>query len=285
MLSMLINSKDYMISEIQFPFLRKSRTFSYAKDVAFFKKKKSVKLKPGLNILFGPNGCGKSTILRMAALSLAAEQGGVSTVTIAWVRQVVDCSSLSSKEIQSFLEGVNVVHDGQPVMFGNPRNEVGLVRGGGFDDDFMQSGMESLLSEASTGHTTMQRIQAMLAVSQNDAPFPTEVPNRVNRDCLNDVWQNKLDGALRLLQGTIPKCQQTLIFDEPESGLAIPAQGNLFNCLYKAASQNNFQVIVATHSAFALGIPGAHYIEMEPGYLQHSAECINHVHLQLSKVS
>jgi predicted ATPase len=112
-----------MISEIQFPSLQKSKTFAYAADVAFFKANKSVVLKPGLNIFFGPNGCGKSSILRMAGLSLAAEQGGVSTVTRSWLGDVYDYDGTSK------LEGINVVHDGQPILYGNPRNAVGLFGG------------------------------------------------------------------------------------------------------------------------------------------------------------
>jgi hypothetical protein len=41
--------------------------------------------------------------------------------------------------------------------------------------------------------------------------------------------------------------------------------------LFSKVDPSRFQVIVATHSPFALGIPGANYIEMTPGYLR---ECL-----------
>jgi predicted ATPase len=273
-----------MISEIQFPHLKKSKEFDYATEVAFFKKNKGVAFQPGLNILFGPNGCGKSTILRMAALSMAAEQGGVSTVTQDWINKVIYFKSRMGEKFVSSLEGINVIHDGQPLLYGNPRNMVGLYGGGAaFDDDFFREGVANLTSKASTGHTTMNRMHRLIAVSQNDAPFPAKVDHRVSKLGLNDLWQKKLEAALQLLKASIPKGPPTLIFDEPESGLAIPAQGNLFNLLFTAARKNNYQIIVATHSTFCLGLPDVNYIEMEPGYLQHAEECITSVHKRFDK--
>lgn len=261
-----------MISEIQFSSVKKSKVFGYAAELPFFKKNKKLELKPGLNVLFGPNGCGKSTILRMAALTLAAEQGGISTVTQSWIESVTT-QHLFEKGCTSAIEPVKVLHDGQPLLYGNPRNAIG-VRGGHLDDDFYLRGMLNLTSRASTGMATMQRINGMLAVSQKDARFPTEVDIRFERHGVNDLWKARYDRAIRLLEASIPRGQSTLIFDEPESGLGIPVQGHLFNRLYQAAVENDFQIVVATHSAFCLGLPGANYIDMEEGYLAHAEECM-----------
>jgi ABC-type cobalamin/Fe3+-siderophores transport system ATPase subunit len=262
-----------MISEIQFPALALSKEFAYAAKVPFFITTKSVAFKPGLNILFGPNGCGKSTVLRMAALALAAEQGGVSTVTRDWLSKLYDYDGTER------LAGITVLHDGQPVMYGNPRNAVGLIGGGaGFDDDFMQAGVASIRSKASTGYTTMQRLGSMIEVSQKDAPFPARIDDRISA---RGGSHRGLAAALAQLKGTLPPGPKTLIFDEPESGLAIPAQGNLFNLLYAAARENGFQIIVATHSTFSLCLPEANYIEMAPDYLTYSEEAISSVHLRL----
>ncbi len=264
-----------MISEIQFPALAQSKEFAYAAEVPFFKTNKRVAFQPGLNVLFGPNGCGKSTILRMAALALAAEQGGVSTVTSDWLRKLYDFDGSER------LKGITVLHDGQPLLYGNPRNAVGLVGGSaGFDDDFMQEGLANIMSKASTGITTMQRLHRMVAVSQKDAPFPAQIDDRVSRGGTGSKDQ-RLVAALMQLKGRLPPGQKTLIFDEPESGLAIPAQGKLFNMLYKAACEHDFQIIVATHSTFSLCLPGTNYIEMAPNYLEYAEAAISSVHLRL----
>jgi hypothetical protein len=216
----------------------------------------------------------------MAALSLAAEQGGVSTVTQDWLRNVVTGGFGGDAKVGTLLEGINVVHDGQPVMYGNPRNAVGLI-GGGFDDDFFSQGVEAAMYKGSTGYTTMKRLHRMIAVSQNDAPFPEKIDFRAGVTSVSDTWKPRLDAALKLLEAQIPKGPKTLIFDEPESGLAIPAQGNLFNLLFKAARKNGFQIIVATHSPFSLCLPDANYIEMTPDYLKYAQDAIGTVHARI----
>lgn len=259
-----------MISEVEFSGVAQSKKFAYAAEHRFFKEHTSVTFKPGLNILYGPNGCGKSTILRMAALTLAAEQGGVSTITSTWLDEVL---GFGGREPQ--LEGVKVSHDGQPILYGNPRNMVGLVCGGAaFDFDFQDEGLANTMSKASTGLTTMNRLNRMFAVALGKAPFPAKVDDRLKST--SDRYQ----AAFELLKATIPKGQRTLIFDEPESGLAIPVQSNLFNLLFKAAKQNDFQIILATHSAFSLGLPECNYIEMEPDYIRYSRDAISTVHLR-----
>jgi predicted ATPase len=258
-----------MISEIDFAGLKKSKEFAYADKLDFFKTHKKVEFKPGLNILFGPNGCGKSTILRMAAMTLAAEQGGVSTITSTWLNDIFDFGG------ECKLEGIKVSHDGQPLMYGNPRNAVGLFGGGAaFDDDFFSEGLANIQSKASTGLTTMNRLNRMLAVALGKAPFPAKFDERVK-------GSTRHKNALALLKATIPVGQQTLIFDEPESGLGIPVQGNLFGILHEAAKKNNFQLIVATHSAFALGLPRCNFIEMSPDYLANSQAAIEVLHLRM----
>lgn len=58
-----------------------------------------------------------------------------------------------------------------------------------------------------------------------------------------------------------------MILDEPESGLAIHVQANIFRLIDKRAKENNLQIIVATHSPFAL-LCEANFIELQPGYIK-----------------
>jgi len=265
-----------MISEIQFIDLAKSETFSYAAKVKFFKANASIKFEPGLNILFGVNGCGKSTVLRMAALATAAEQGGVSTITRTWVGEVADrfkgCSNM---------DGLKVLHDGTPVMYGNPRNAVGLFGGSAaFDDDFFDEGLANLHSKDSTGYSTINRLGKMLSMLAGRMPFPEKIDDRIG--LLKDRTRDTEDTiAFELLKASIPVGPRTFILDEPESGLAIPVQKKVFDDLYKAARTLDVQLLVATHSMFALGLTGANYIEMEPDYLLHAKNAFSAVHVRL----
>jgi predicted ATPase len=271
-----------MISTIEFESLEKSTTFSYAKDLDFFKKSKHISFKPGLNIIFGQNGCGKSTILRMAALIMAAEQGGVSTITQSWINEISRCQSNTDS---SPLKGIHMLHDGQPILYGNPRNAVGLIGGGaGFDDDFFTEGVANTMSKKSTGYTTMQRLGLMLEIAMKKKPFPASVENRVKFNSSISDRQGCIDAALKMQIGEMPLGQQTLIFDEPESGLAVVAQRNLFSMLAKSAIDNNFQIIIATHSVFSLALNEneVNYIDMIPGYINQAKAAVKLLSAQIN---
>lgn len=269
-----------MISELQFVDISRSSMFAYATDLAFLKRK-GLAFQPGLNILFGPNGCGKSTILRMLALATASEQGGISTITDDWIRTVGAKEGRGDVTVGA-LKGIKVIHDGQPVLYGNPRNAVGLICGGAaFDSDFTGEGIANIQSKASTGYTTMNRLGRMLAVCQKQHSFPSAIDRRVAKATKKDWNFAQSSSAEALLLPAIPTGQQTMIFDEPESGLGIPAQRNVFNLLHSAARTQGFQIIVATHSVFALGLPGVNYIEMQDNYIGQSEECLQMAHLML----
>lgn len=265
-----------MISDIQFVDVHQSKLFAYAATVPFFQKHRSIAFKPGLNVLFGPNGCGKSTLLRMMALYLAAEQGGVSTLTNTWRDEVADWHTQKST-----LDGIVVQHDGTPILYGNPRNAVGLFGGSAaFDDDFMMQGLANLKSTASTGYTTMHRLGAMLGTLEGTAAFPAQFDDRIGLLGPSKGSTGRDAVARALLAASIPRGQHTLLFDEPESGLGLPAQNNVFKMLFGAARKHDFQIIVATHSAFALGMPDVNYIEMAPDYMGHCENALEMLHLR-----
>lgn len=264
----------------------------------YFKKHPVTEFKSGLNIAFGANGSGKSTLLQLLGTALAAVQGGTSTVTSSWLQ---DVCGFDAKEI---LLPCDIVHDGQPVMYFDSRAKEGLI-GGSFDDDFFSLGLANTLTRGSSGQLVLQRIDRMLQVLMRKgtppAPPPAEpaaTPRRARGKSLKDLerkggfrslvpegfpseieWKIPrhlaghkslnartalVEEHLRAKRAPGPK---TLIFDEPESGFSLPWQAGIWANIFSKIDPEQFQVIVATHSPFALGIPGAHYIEMSPGYL------------------
>lgn len=240
-----------MIEKIDFEKIEESSVYGYAKKLDFFQKNKEVNFKPGLNVIFAPNGTGKSTILEIMAKFTASEQGGVSTITSSWKQDM-----MGHKENK--MKGIQVFHDGQPTMYNNPRKAVGLFGGmAAFDDDFFNEGvMEAQLKE-STGYTTMVRLQKILNILAGEGKMPQSFDKKVSID----------ESYEQFLKASIEKGQQTIILDEPESGLAIHAQSKLFKIIEKAAKEKNLQIIIATHSPFAL-MSDANFIELQPGYVQ-----------------
>jgi len=245
--------------------------------VEAFKRRTVFKFKPGLNILWAPNGHGKTTLLLAIARMLHAEQGRNTTITQQSLTELFGfgmrsfrrgSDKMTHEELaeEEFKSGLLPVHDGQSVMYFDPGHAVGLSRGGAaFDEDFFMEGVGSLASRGSAGETTLQRMNGIFAVFLGKAPWP-DIKYTMERRGVNDLWGTRIDVVAEFLKGTIPKGQPTILLDEPDRSLDIPYQFGIWRALPR--DSKNFQIIVATHSLFALNIPGAHYIDMKKGYLK-----------------
>lgn len=257
-----------MFESIALTGLAKSPSFAYAAQVPFFQGKRKLSFKPGLNILVGPNGSGKSTVLKILGESVCATQGGVSAVTETAVRDGVNMLGFKGERMQDRL-GLKVRHDGQPAVFCDPRQAVGLS-GGAFDDDFFVQGMEEAVGSRrrSHGQQTVARANAALAILLGPAPFPTRVERRIDPKSVNSLWQEGIATLEKRLVASLPKGQPSVLLDEPEANYSIAWQARLWSLLADEKLAQRFQIIVATHSAFALGIRHAHYIDVAPGFRQ-----------------
>ncbi len=147
-----------MISELKID-LSKPSCVEWASQVKAFEGRDSVTFKPGLNVLWAPNGHGKTSILLAMARMLFCAQGGVQKIT--W--QSLRDAGYSGDSTGGY-EGLVPVHDGAPTMFCDPSISVGLVGGGaGFDWDFGMAGFANVMMRGSSGQTTTRRLDGALA--------------------------------------------------------------------------------------------------------------------------
>ena len=253
-----------MFERIELKGLSKSKMFGYAAALPFFNKRKVVELKPGINILFGGNGVGKSTILRILADTMCSRQAGHSAITKHALDTTVDSPFSGTPRCGV---GLKVVHDGQPVVFCDPRDAEGH-QDGRVDDEFMLMGLNELFDAKTLSHgqKTNRRLGRVLATIVGDAPHPKSVEYKVSRGSLNSVWKSKLDIVEARMAASIDKGQPTVLLDEPESCLSLKSNAGLWRWMMSDPDvHKNRQLVVATHSVFALGIPGANYTELTPG--------------------
>lgn len=226
----------------------------------------TVNFSDGLNIVFGPNGCGKSTLTGLCAYLTASEQGGVSKVTKTWMLSLVDHMGLihAAPKLTDLIASIE--HDGMPTFYHNPRNTIGLYKGIEFDDDFFNEGLANLKEpNGSVGEVSSRKLHRFFE-NMKSASLPTEIKGDdwlKNHSSFKDDYKV----AMQLLASSCEAGNRTFIMDEPEMGFSVTKQVELWKNIAELARQNNRQVIVATHSPFALNIKDAHYIDMQPGYL------------------
>lgn len=232
-----------------------------AKVVAL-KQQRVFEFKPGLNILWGRNGSGKTSLTRVLARLFHCEQGNHPLVTEESLRRLVGDSTLEAADIQ---KGLQVVHDGQGVRHFDPGSAVGLMGGlAAFDWDFGSEGLSNAMFKGSAGQTTLFRFNRLAEeIVASEVPkvawkFPRERTGK-------DTWGQRVRLAARLLEGSATRGQPTILLDEPERSYDLNTQISIWRFLRSYSDQ--IQFIVASHSLFALKIPEAHYIELSPGYL------------------
>lgn len=88
----------------------------------------------------------------------------------------------------------------------------------------------------------------------------------MSRSAVNSSWGHALDLVEERMVARIPKGQGSVLLDEPEANFSLLWQSRLWELLADPAVSESFQIIVASHSPFALNVPHANYIEFEPDY-------------------
>lgn len=248
-----------------------------AKTPALAKPRK-FDFKPGLNILWGRNGCGKTTLIKLIARMAHCEQGGVPVVTqtsvdnmFASMRGIYD-DKKEREQQRKLRDSVDFEHDGQSIQLFDPSSAVGLAGGGAyFDDDFFTQGVHNTLFKGSAGQTTLYRFDGILAgLVEGRKPRPIE--RRITASRVNEHWARKIEICEHFLTGRGKEGPATILLDEPERSVDLPTQLRMWRFLRAYAPRNQF--IIASHSLIALRIPEANYIEMEDGYMAQSLDVI-----------
>lgn len=237
-------------------------------QVDALKRKKVIRFKPGLNVIIGPNGSGKSTVLKALGTLTHCRQGGLPKVT---QTSLGEFRSKGYGDEETWSDGMKLVQDGQPVHYFDPSITPGLAGGGShFDWDFASESMGLALgvNRISSGQGVLGKFSRVFEAaikSFRDTP-DAKVPygHDVNPDRLNDYWVKKLEVATKSLEATCDRGQRTILLDEPARSLDLPNQVLLWTGLLRW--RKIFQIIVASHSPLAMGVEGAHYIELKKGY-------------------
>jgi len=233
-----------MIKSIKFT--EKANFTPWWDKVAALKKSPKIEFTDGLNILWGKNGSGKSTVLKAISKSFYSEQGGTSVVT---ETAIYKGFSGFSKCLSA---GYEFEHDGQAVSSFDSTKKYG-VNYNELDYDFMKLAMNSVAFKGSSGESVLNTY-ANLFSEKPDGKIKWEV----SRESVNDLWVKKLDQLEEVFKPNIEVGNKTILMDEPDRSLDWDMASNFWNGIELV---KNFQFIIATHNPLVFKLKNANFIE------------------------
>lgn len=221
--------------------------------------------KPGLNIILGSNGSGKSSLIKGIAAQLGAAEYGYSMITSEWLRSV----GALHGELNTIFE---ISHDGQAVYFSDTETSTTTLS---LDSENAFASINKALTLFGSGkqskgeHAEIRMKPTLELLESNPIVRMVSIPSSVKED------SKSLSIIESVFKSSIDVSQPTILLDEPESGLGILSKAYFWELIQKVAIENKFQIIMASHCEQCLCIEGANYIELEEGYREACLSVVN----------
>lgn len=254
-------------------------TGGYASGVGTLRKQFT--FKPGVNVLFGPNGSGKSTIIKTLAKYGFTRAGwttwewsvlGHAFASLAHGSDGADERDMMNEYLTEYQHRNDCMADVDidgPVFLCNEEFYDGSgvpLAASGIGQGAMHN-IEALLlrmdgSRMSTGENRRAELNSMIdrisktAFTLGERPDDTDGRNAMRVFLYDYISAHRVGGC------------DTFLMDEPDRTLDLPTAAMLYREVIPSYAAAGAQVIVATHSPFALVNSSFNLIDVKRGYIR-----------------
>lgn len=227
--------------------------------------KKMFEFSDGLNVLFGSNGCGKSTLMKCMKAYCGLKHAGWSKISAFNMLGASGRSNFPYVYRAYTPNGdcdTHVEWDGTPTFFNDSDLRIDDMAWFYNKDILKQEGLTTeeeqmliLAEKPSAGQTRIRKLNKIFNLASSPPDFTKDLPNHhpVEKAEVSYIESLPRNGKI------------TIMLDEPEKSLSIPKQIELFDLL--KSFQDKFQIIISTHSPFILFQKDIKIFDMEDGYI------------------
>lgn len=250
----------------------KNLPLRYARDLESFKNGKEYEFKPGINIIVGNNGCGKTTLIKMIASYMLCENKMCTELPNFSV--IGDCLKIENIfRGEELKDGMKVESDYAGVVY-NYITHKDLT-----NDEILSSPEKASMyidnSSASTGESMVSSLGYLLnmAFSNKNIQFPINEIIELSKKS-NDIWSKRFKSLLKYykensIQVSMEDFEFTFLLDEPDRNLDLDNIDSIYNIL--SYRKENTQLLCVIHNPILIyklsKLPYINFVEMTDGYV------------------